>query len=48
MSRAQIKQMRKQDISAVFIENITDRRLLEQIARRLVPPSAVRSIQALS
>ena len=28
-----IKQMRKQDISAVFIENITDRRLLEQIAR---------------
>ncbi|MEC8200849.1 MAG: zinc ABC transporter substrate-binding protein, partial [Pseudomonadota bacterium] len=28
-----IKQMRKQGIAAVFIENITDKRLLEQIAR---------------
>jgi len=28
-----IKQMRKQGISAIFVENITDRRLLEQIAR---------------
>ena len=38
-----IKQMRKQDISAVFIENITDRRSLSRSRARPVPPSAVRS-----
>ena len=39
-----ITQIRKQKIPAVFLENITDPRLMERIAARAAPRSAARSI----